>query len=195
MSCRDWEERIALYAGGDAATAEAAAVEAHVAGCSGCQALLAGLRHSLNLLQETHREPLDEAHFAAVRSRVLARIASEPKPWWRRYWVYACLVAAAAALVLTHLPSEPPRYPSSSTPLAAVPPKPLPEMSTPLTPTVRAGRKRVRLAAAPQTSGRKPSTATTRPALVEPLLVKLITDDPDVVIYWITDAKGIGERP
>jgi hypothetical protein len=26
----------------------------------------------------------------------------------------------------------------------------------------------------------------------KPLLVKLVTDDPNVVIYWITDTKGDG---
>jgi hypothetical protein len=26
--------------------------------------------------------------------------------------------------------------------------------------------------------------------VVEPLVVKLITNDPDVVIYWIADRKG-----
>ena len=71
MSCVDWEERIALYAGGDLAAAEAQAVERHVAECGGCQLLLSGLRESLGLLREAHGEPVEAAHFAAVRARVI----------------------------------------------------------------------------------------------------------------------------
>jgi anti-sigma factor RsiW len=74
MNCVDWEERIALYAGGDLAPAEAQAVERHVAECAGCQMLLSGLRQSLALVREVHSEPVEAAHFAAVRARVLAEL-------------------------------------------------------------------------------------------------------------------------
>jgi hypothetical protein len=29
-----------------------------------------------------------------------------------------------------------------------------------------------------------------RPAPQEPFVVKLLTDDPDVIIYWIADTRG-----
>jgi hypothetical protein len=36
-------------------------------------------------------------------------------------------------------------------------------------------------------------TVETVTAPAEPLVVKLITDDPDVVIYWITGSETKGE--
>jgi len=100
MSCRDWEERMALYAGGDAGPAEAAAVERHAAECAGCQALLNGLRQNMELLRGAHREPVEAAHFAAVRARVMEEIGRESKPWWWRQWALGCVVAAAVAMAV-----------------------------------------------------------------------------------------------
>ena len=99
MNCRDWEERIALYAGGDLPPVEAAEVERHVADCAGCQVLLSGLRQSLELLREAHGEPVDPAHFAAVRARVLAKLERECRPWWRQAWVVGPAMAALVLLV------------------------------------------------------------------------------------------------
>ena len=99
MNCRDWEERIALYAGGDLPPVEAAEVERHVADCAGCQVLLSGLRQSLELLREAHGEPVDPAHFAAVRARVLAKLERECRPWWRQAWAVGPAMAALVLLV------------------------------------------------------------------------------------------------
>ena len=52
MNCLDWEERIALYAGGDLTGAEAAEVERHVADCAGCQVFWSGLRETLAELRD-----------------------------------------------------------------------------------------------------------------------------------------------
>ena len=41
MSCAIWEERVALFAGGDLETGEAAAVERHLNQCAACSALAA----------------------------------------------------------------------------------------------------------------------------------------------------------
>ncbi len=94
MNCSEWEERLALYAGGDLASAE---VERHVAECASCQLLLSELRQTLALVQAAHGEPIDPAHFAAIRARVLAEIDCAPARRWRFAWVYAM---AAAAVVL-----------------------------------------------------------------------------------------------
>jgi len=36
MNCQEWEERIALYAAGDAGAADAGETERHIAACAGC---------------------------------------------------------------------------------------------------------------------------------------------------------------
>jgi hypothetical protein len=189
MICRDWEERIALYAGGDAGAAEAAAVEKHLAECAGCQLALSGLRQSMEILQEAHREPVEEAHLTAVRARVLAEIAGERRPWWRQVWVYGAVVAAAVAITIvglrpaTHRPVDV----AVVTPAETVKP---PATALPEPAAVPPVHKRAHVRAARKVEAPiAPPAGPVRAAASEPLLVKLITDDPDVVIYWISDGS------
>jgi anti-sigma factor RsiW len=176
MTCRDWEERIALHAGGDLPAAEAAELRAHLAGCEGCRGAAALYGADLELLREAHREPLDEAHYAAVRARVLAELGRNRRPVWRWMWVGG-LVAAAAAAVLLLWPravQTPERIEIAVTRPAA------PQMEQPM-PAHATHPRRARKAppSAPVSAPEKP------PA--EPLVVKLLTDDPNVIIYWIAD--------
>jgi anti-sigma factor RsiW len=166
MNCFAWEERIALYAGGDLGPVEAQAVERHVGECASCQLLLSGLRESLSLVREAHVEPVDAAHFAAVRARVLAELERRPARWWRFGWVYA-LAAAAVVMLVAMWPRPEQRM------VVAIPPSP----AAPLV-------ARVPIPAGPlyrETRERKGA---------ETVMVKLETDDPDVVIYWIAETKG-----
>jgi len=169
MSCSDWEGRIALYSGGDLDPAEAAAVERHVAECVGCQILLGGLRESLQFLHEGHSEGIEEAHLTSVRSRVMADLRGRT-PWWRPVWVYG--VVAAAVLVLAR--PSPPRLPKVAKMDAL--PRVVAPMQTPPLPESRPKPRRPR--------------AIRPPAAAETVLVKLETNNPDVVIYWITETKG-----
>jgi hypothetical protein len=178
MNCGDWEERIALYCGGDLAAAEARAVEEHLADCAGCQAFAGGLQDSLETLREAHAEPIAEAHFAAVRARVMGELECPRRPWRRWAWVVgAAAVAAAATLAValtTHRPAELPARPVEIA--APVKSAAAPELVALRQPAKRRTRRRVVRARAPQP--------------VEPLVVKLVTDDPNVVIYWITGKSG-----
>ncbi len=184
MNCTHWEERIALYAGGDLAAAEAAEVERHLGDCPGCQLFASGLKESLQLLQGIHQEEIAPAHFAAVRARVMARLEGSLQPWWRKAWVYGLAAAAAVALFLMMvLRPAAPVGPKRMAVQAPVPP-PLVEVAPqmPLVPRVTRAhhvrRPRVRPPAAlPRAPG-------------PPIVVKLLTADPDVVIYWITDNSG-----
>jgi len=102
MNCRDWEERIALHAGGDLPPAEAAAVERHLRECAGCQVLASGLKQSLALLKEAHDQPLPAAHFSAVRARVVAQLEQKRRPLWAWAWSFGlaaprCVVGNAGA--------------------------------------------------------------------------------------------------
>ena len=131
------------------------------------------------MLREAHREPLDEAHYAAVRARVLAELGREKRPAWRRIWVGG-LVAAAAAVVLLLWPravQTPERIEMAVSRPAA------PQIEEPR-PAHVTHRRRARMA--------PPSAAVSAPEKppTEPLVVKLLTDDPNVVIYWIADSKG-----
>lgn len=73
---------------------------------------------TLELLREAHREPIAEAHYAAVRARVLAKLETRRR-LWLGVWVYGLV---AAALVFFAVSAEKVgRTPRS----ARVPPDPL----------------------------------------------------------------------
>lgn len=163
MNCVDWEEGIALHAGGDLAAAEAQAVERHVAECGGCQLLLSGLRESLGLFREAHGEPVEAAHFAAVRARVLAELERGPARGWRWAWVYAMAVAAMVLLMVVW-------------------PRPVLRMVVPM-PHAPAAPAVARVVAKVPLPHRQVAERS------ETVLLKIETDNPDVVIYWIAE-KG-----
>jgi hypothetical protein len=167
--CQEWEERIALAAGGDLDDGD---LEQHLAECRHCAATFAAVRDSLALLQETHAEPIAEADYAAVRARVLSRIDSHRSRRW--LWAPALAAAAIAAIALVTLPSVPPPPPI----VAAAPPVP----AAAFAPT-RAAKVSERSA-----SARRRPTAKPR-VLSPPVLVKFVTDDPNVVIYWLGDSQ------
>jgi anti-sigma factor RsiW len=176
MNCSEWEERIGLYAGDDLA-AEAAEVERHLAECAKCREFAVGLRESLASLKEAHTEIPAEASFAAVRARVLGELRRGRVPMWRRAWVYG-LAAVALAVIVGLRIRETPRV---SPPVAVAQPAEMPAMEhgavQPHQPPAhaRSPRRRVRLG---------------QPAVAEPLMIKLETDNPDVVIYWIAEKRG-----
>jgi Putative zinc-finger len=172
MNCVEWEERVALYAGGDLASGDAQVVEQHVAECAGCQVLLSGLREGLALAREAHSEPIEAAHFAAVRARVLAEIEGGSVRWWRHAWIYA--MGAAAVVLLAVL------WPRTEEHLA------LPTPAAPTAPTIA----RVALPRPTVPVHRSPAARPASAEPVETVLMKIETDNPDVVIYWIAESKG-----
>jgi anti-sigma factor RsiW len=164
MNCLDWEERIALYAGGDLTGAEAAEVERHVADCAGCQVFWSGLRETLSELRESHAEEIAPAHFAAVRARVMGEIDRERKVWRRLAWVSGVGIAAAVILGLVLRPGPLPPPPARIA--ASIPAAPL--RAATVSPPTRSRPRLARQARAGQ-----------------PVLIKLQTADPNIVIYWI----------
>ena len=147
---------------------------------------------SLELLREAHRKPVDEAHFAAVRARVLAEIVSERRGarrvWWFAFAGVVAVVLVAGLSVKGPGPSKVVR--GRVTPSAA---KAISAIANTAKPVDR------QIAASPRHAGRKPGGRAETPApqraivgprISQPLVVKMVTDDPDVVIYWITEGTG-----
>jgi hypothetical protein len=177
VSCAEWEERVALWAGGDVEGSEAAGVEQHTADCAGCREFAAGIAADLAALRA---DPITAADLAAVRTRVLAEIEARRRPWWRGAWAWA--LAGAAAAVIAVLVRTPPPGPVPKPPLVAMahPPAPYVERFTPARP---ASPRMIMRAALP---GPAPAPKA------EPLVIELLTDDPDVIIYWIASE---GDNP
>ncbi len=213
MSCARWEERVALFAGGDLGVGEVAGVERHLSQCAACSALAADLRLELDGLREVHAEPLAAAHYAVVRGRVLAELAKPQSrsAAWALAWAAALAIAAAGACVVW-LAVRPSTLPAPEMPrIAAVAPKVerlVPRghggnhSRTAAAQRLMAGRRTRRLtgqavvpgtdvvpvavaAVAPRTS---PAATAAEDAPVR--MVQLATDDPNVVIYWLFEEKG-----
>jgi len=212
MNCKGWEERIALSAGGGLDPAIEAGVKQHLAECAGCREFAGGMEDSLNLLRSAHEEPIAAGHYTVVRAGVLARLEGQRRPW--RRWEWAAGLAAGLAVAGVFVAMRPAETPKVI--VAAVrrpePPAVAMRMAEAGAQGENTGDRRVRprgpggrgaspghrasLGTEPSVPAfpRIPVTAQNRgpetSALVEPLVVKLITNDPDVVIYWIADRKG-----
>ncbi len=171
MNCSKAERLLALHAGGDLPAEETRKVEEHLRTCLNCQELAKGLAVSHAALKSLHEEELDASRLADVRRRVLDRAAAARPSWLDalRWWHAAPAGLAVAAVMGIAL------YPRSDVPLPPEPPviRLVPPVIAKNPPPAIQEPERPR-AAAPQ----------------EPLLVKMFTDDPDVVIYWLIDPNG-----
>jgi Putative zinc-finger len=171
MSCEAFEKLVALDAGGDLAPAEAARLGAHLEACAPCRELVRGIGESQAALKALSEDAPNDDALALWRRGLLARIDSQPRrraPGWGWAW------AAAAAVALVAFLAVPRKAPPSPTPLARLTPAAVLPAPQPPAPVVHR-RPRHRRAPAP---------------VPEPLLVKLETSDPNVVIYWIVEGKG-----
>ncbi|MBI4889484.1 MAG: hypothetical protein HY821_02590 [Acidobacteria bacterium] len=124
-------------------------------------------------LRELKDEPLPLGATEAVRARVLAEVEKPRRRWWTWAWAPAL---AAGLMVWAVIPREqvavaPPPV-LARVPEAAVPKRTLEVVKKPeLRPAVR----RVERAVKPEK---------------ETQFVKLVTDDPDVVILWAMNSEG-----
>lgn len=119
-------------------------------------------------LRELKDEPLPPGAEEAVRSRVFAEIEKPRRRWWT--WAWAPALAACLVLWMV-IPREQP--PMSPPPVLAHAPQ------SPLLSPPPAVVKPVRVKAA-QAPRHEPQTQ----------FVKLVTDDPDVVILWAMNSEG-----
>jgi hypothetical protein len=159
---------------------------------------------AMDLLREAHREPIPEAHFAAVRARVLSQIVTERGVPRRRIWPWVFAVVSAAALLLAFWPKQAaPKRVVADIPARIE--KPLADARVPVRNRDRYIPSRDREGVLPgaritamdterttiRHTHRKPLvTRVIGPPNPTPLVVKMLTDDPNVVIYWISERTG-----
>jgi anti-sigma factor RsiW len=199
MSCPDWESRIALVVEGDLEDAERHQVDLHLRACVACRSLAEDLRESQALFKSIRQDMADETMLSAVRSRVLADVGALGSGNWVERVLFGGLRRKAALAAITvmiagsvmwlsdeprPLRQEPRLVVRNPAALAAAAPPP-----APVTEPVRSER-------APKPRVRRPRPAPVRdtaPAQeeepAEQVTIKLLTDDPRVIIYWIVE-KG-----
>lgn len=119
--CRDQEVLLSLHAAGALDDAEAAPLEAHLAGCAACRA---GLAASAGLLDLARLPPPSEAERRALRDLPAATLAALHRTEGRRSLgkrvaaglavvAAAALVLAAPALLRPRAPAVPPAAPGA----------------------------------------------------------------------------------
>ena len=185
MSCPEFEADVALYAGGDLPALRAARIEAHLAECADCRALAGELLAGRELLGELREEPLEDAMVAQVRRRVLARVTAEERHPFARYWKLALAAALvlAAILALPWHSRKPVRVAGKHKPAILAPAAaPAPPVEV-----VPARRRVVRK------HRRVPLHSARAAQPKQPLLVHFVTNDPNIVIYWLVDPKPQGD--
>jgi hypothetical protein len=167
-------------------------------------------------LRDAHHQPIDEAHFAAVRARVLADIQARPGRPASQRWIWLCALPALAAAVMLFLAQvrSPTRVAApqvSQAPFDALravanEARRMPDWLTPISnknaaAPAQAARSRssgrVRAASVGRITALHPASlhsasaySVVGPPKLQPLVVKLVTDDPSVVIYWISQGSG-----
>jgi hypothetical protein len=165
MSCTEWERLIA-----DAL--ESPELDEHLRVCGNCRVFA----HEILANQaELAALDVDEMGLAAIRRGVLGQIESERRR--RNWWVWPAVAAACAAMVFVVMMLPRFRMPAPPAPVYFAKNPPVIDW-VPKTPP--ASRHNFGPVIASATPARKS----------EPLVIKMLTDDPNVIIIWLVDKKG-----
>ena len=132
---------------------------------------------------------VDPAVLAEVRRRVMSEVVDRrPSLLYAWRWKYALAAAAVAVLavgagVSVRRPVEVPPVEVATVRRPARVPARQAEEPAPRKVVRQAGKPALQL---PARKAEEPAPRTE----AEPLLVKLVTDDPEVVVYWLVDRTG-----
>ncbi|HLQ78672.1 MAG TPA: zf-HC2 domain-containing protein [Terriglobia bacterium] len=214
MNCAAFEKSIALYVGNDIRVSERRSVETHLEGCAACRELANDLRESQSVFKALRSGAVNASALTDLRQRVLNEVGDlEPAPGWvvaLHRLIFAGLrqraaVAgfALAALVSGSLwfgqprvvvspaepgpvaiarfeaPSAPDNYPLSNVTPRITTVRPTPKHSA-ISVAVSLELSTAELPA-------EPATLHTQNTLAP---MKFLTDDPDIIIYWLPKDKG-----
>lgn len=189
MSCKDFEHLIALHVEGDDSESERQRVESHLRTCSDCWDLAEDLKESQAVFKSIRENMPNQATLSAVRARVMEDVAGrESGTWFERLFLPGfrqkaklagvALMIVGGGLLWFSRESGAPRAPWPT--VVIVPPAvpdPLPQaVSNEPAPKLRVRRKR--------------TVPVPQEAVREQVTIKLLTDDPNIIIYWLVDEKG-----
>jgi anti-sigma factor RsiW len=215
MNCRDLRRDITLHVEGDLPPRLIAGVETHLASCASCRTFASEVRETQAELRQVRNEIVDASSLLRVRSRVLTEVQTidQRRTWldraaiwlWASFrWRYALLGCVGFVVFGTGFwYARHTRSPAGS--FAGG----VDVANTQLvqTPVVGAGFTLARPnegSALRKATSRSPRrhkagayNAAVMPSAVaeverEDVVVKIFTDDPDVIIYWLIDQKTGG---
>jgi anti-sigma factor RsiW len=190
MNCAGFEKLIALHVEGDLPKRKGRAVAEHLKICEPCREFAEKLKASQALLKSLSQESVDDAVLEELRERILNRLGTATErqrfPVWRYAVGAALIVLVVLAAITVRRPSknrvaEIPRV--TSQPLATVAVGQAPALPRSSFARAAKGKRAVHR----REYFQAPLTASAKPRQSAQLTVKLVTDNPNVVIYWLTD--------
>ena len=216
MNCEKWESEVALDVEGDLPRSRARRLEEHLRSCPACRSFQDELVDTQALFKGLRDDTVGDESMTLVRDRVMTTVRTDSGtgvlPWvpWTPKWTYALAGVAAMVVVSLALWGLQGESPLSEVPLerAAIPkpieaevsptpPDPAPVDSTPPPGEMGSTEAAVPVIAAVARPEPTPTGPDTGIGPEEPssnveaqLVVKLLTDDPDIVIYWVVDQDG-----
>jgi hypothetical protein len=172
MTCQDCELLLAM----EESSAE---LDRHLGECAECRTLAAELAANSDALREMATEAMP-----SVRGAVLAEVRAQNARRNVVRWGWA--LAAAAALVIAIGVSRM-RTPVATLPTVA---KMQPTVEAPVVrQPVHVAASRLRVERRLERRRQPERLAPQQPERLEALKVKMLTSDPDVVIYWLVEPK------
>jgi hypothetical protein len=165
MKCGRYESMIALDVEGDLSARHAARLALHLESCAGCRLFAEEMRESQTWWKSLKLETPPSSVVTEVRWQKPRRIIPWPFLRWASLAVTAGFLLAMLAGVVSRRPE-------------LVPPK------------VEVATAKVAPPSAPAVGVKASVRKRRRAPKPEPLFVKLVTDDPEVVIYWLVDRHG-----
>jgi hypothetical protein len=213
------EETLALYVEADLPEAQMERVSTHLVDCPECRNVVAELTETQSVFKSIRQDIAPASVHARVREHVINEVMRTPSGWSLRLerlvcgirWRYAIcgvalMVIAGAMFWEFHHVEQPASVANvnvaSDRASVSEPQRDLPLNNANIAeanPPVRKTRKRV-------VDTRKPVVEPVALTQMEPapineekdessrsVMVKLMTDDPGIVIYWIVDQKGGSE--
>lgn len=196
MRCSRVERYLAIAEDHEARPSVKRRIELHLSACEACRAFGESLRQSREALDGLRREPLDPAVLDEVRRGALRAIetaADSRRTFTRPGLIWSFAAAAAAALLVLGLLTRngerrAPETVRLSKPEAEQESRPRRTAAVPEPSEREAVPDETKRPPAPQPHAKK-STRVTIAQRSQPVTIKMLTDDPDVVIYWIIEPK------
>ena len=163
-NCSDWERQIA----GERESAELAQ---HLDACERCREFAGEIEKNRAALGEV---VIDAAAFTAVRQRVLSEIQTKRLRilWWR--WVGVAAAASVAIISALYFAPRPLKFATPAPIVARV------------NPPQGWDLKPVRHTSSGRHLGKLRPVQKSEPIVA----IKMLTDDPNVIIIWLVDQKG-----
>ena len=194
MNCKRFERLIALYVEGDLAERRVRNVESHLAGCAACSAFADELKASQGALKDLRRAAIYEPDLHELHRRVIDTVAgAQPNRRVARWmdgfgarWRWAGVALASVAVLVMAGAYFSLMYPGTPSGLLHEQTVTVREVATtvPVSPLTQP-QLRDEVEAAPAVV----AAPVIEAAAHQPVVIKILTDNPDVVIILVTNGK------